>query len=135
MPDKLIVEPEKCIGCLLCQFACSKDSGKYRGEQLSKMRIWENEEAGIRKQLVCIQCDEHYCVEACSVDAIIFNSELNIYFVKQDECIGCGQCVDACPHDGVFMGPEYALKCDLCGGSPRCAEACVPGAIMWFGNE
>lgn len=92
-----------------------------------------HEEFAKYKHMICIHCDDHFCSEACPSEAIILNSRLGIYVVDENKCITCGECVEACPHNGIFLGTEIALKCDLCGGSPKCAAVCVPGAIV-FGD-
>lgn len=132
---RLKIYPEKCIGCLLCTYACSNNTVGYCGNFLSRVRINEDEESGKRKQLVCIQCDDHFCAKACPVEAINLSLELGIYVLDENECINCGECIDACPHDGISLGREIAMKCDLCGGSPKCAAVCVPGAFVWEGQD
>ena len=64
--------------------------------------------------------------------------------VDKTKCIGCGDCVEACPYtpsrsivasDGNFNDDEKGRKCDLCaitpyhwdraGGGPDGKQACV----------
>ncbi len=51
--------------------------------------------------------------------------------VNKDECIGCGNCVDACPEDVLELKDGvaevvYPEKCTQCGS---CVEACPVDAI------
>ncbi|BEQ15500.1 electron transfer flavoprotein subunit alpha [Desulfoferula mesophila] len=49
--------------------------------------------------------------------------------IDKELCIGCEQCVDACPFDAVEMKrevPEVSDACTLCGS---CADVCPEGAI------
>jgi ferredoxin len=50
----------------------------------------------INKEL-CTGC--RTCVDECSVGAI--SMEIDIAFIKEDECIRCGVCHDVCPADAV----------------------------------
>jgi pyruvate formate lyase activating enzyme len=53
------------------------------------------------------------------------------------KCVGCGDCVRACPN-GVHALPEVGVhtidrtRCTLCGA---CVEACIPGALRIYGRE
>ncbi|UCC33249.1 MAG: 4Fe-4S binding protein [Candidatus Bathyarchaeota archaeon] len=80
---------------------------------------------------VCIHCEEHPCVEACPVEAIVEAKELGIYVVDKEACNGCGTCVDACPYNGLRLDPSemYAIKCDVCRGKARCVEICPTGTL------
>jgi carbon-monoxide dehydrogenase iron sulfur subunit len=80
--------------------------------------------------MVCLQCENPFCQEACPNGAIVEN-EHGILFVEKDICIGCMNCVTACIFGGVGLDPvtRKAVKCDLCGGNPACAKACQYGAI------
>jgi anaerobic carbon-monoxide dehydrogenase iron sulfur subunit len=57
--------------------------------------------------------------------------------VLEDQCVGCKLCTIACPYGTIFYNPETqkAFKCNLCGGSPACAEACPTAAIEYVEAE
>ena len=42
-------------------------------------------------------------------------------------------CVVACPFGNIYFDSvsTYPVKCDLCGGDPRCVKFCPSGAISW----
>ena len=44
--------------------------------------------------------------------------------VHKNKCIGCGTCVDVCPH--------HLTSCDVCGA---CADACPTGARQIYGYQ
>jgi Fe-S-cluster-containing hydrogenase component 2 len=57
-------------------------------------------------------------------------------YVDEDECTGCGMCVDSCPFDPpgikINMQKNVASKCDLCRGresGPICVEYCPQQAL------
>lgn len=80
--------------------------------------------------VVCLQCENPLCQEACPTGAIHRNEE-GILTVDPNSCIGCGNCVNACIYGGIAIDPITlkAIKCDLCGGDPACVEACEYDAI------
>jgi len=80
--------------------------------------------------MVCLQCDEPLCEQACPTGAISYN-EKGTLFVDSEVCIGCMNCVTACIYGGIEIDPESlkAVKCDLCWGDPACIKACEYGAI------
>jgi Fe-S-cluster-containing hydrogenase component 2 len=83
------------------------------------------EEPDIDLPLVCKQCEKPECLEACAVGAI--QNHVGIVVVNAEECIGCGQCVEACPYNAIFLHPAdgKAIKCDLCGGDEsECVSYC-----------
>jgi Fe-S-cluster-containing dehydrogenase component len=51
--------------------------------------------------------------------------------VLYDQCTGCGNCVDACPYDGIWLDPlsGLAIKCDTCQGGFACVPTCFAGAL------
>jgi Fe-S-cluster-containing hydrogenase component 2 len=51
--------------------------------------------------------------------------------VDSKKCIGCKECVWACPFGAITVRNGVAIKCDLCGGDPECAKVCVPNAIKF----
>ncbi len=62
-------------------------------------------------------------------------NNMGVVVIDEQKCIGCKQCVQACPFGAIQMHPvtKKAIKCDLCGGKPKCVEICrtahPPGVI------
>jgi MinD superfamily P-loop ATPase len=40
-------------------------------------------------------------------------------------------CEKACPIGAIEIFNKLAYVCDLCGGTPKCVEACTEGAITY----
>ena len=51
-------------------------------------------------------------------------------WVKKEDCVGCGICVDECPVDAIFMEDEKAeINMDLCIRCGICHEVCPQDAV------
>jgi len=47
-----------------------------------------------------------------------------------EECLACGTCMEACPHEAITEGDVFSIdseKCEACG---TCIETCPIGAII-----
>ncbi|MFC1953824.1 4Fe-4S dicluster domain-containing protein [Chloroflexota bacterium] len=98
---------------------------------MSRIKIVRDEEFGNNLVSLCIQCAEEYCVESCPLDAISRDSNTGVVLVDENSCNGCEACIVACPIGGFSYNKEkqVVLKCDLCGGDPKCVEFCSRGAL------
>ncbi|MBN2621963.1 MAG: 4Fe-4S ferredoxin, partial [Acidimicrobiales bacterium] len=90
---------------------------------------------------VCMHCTDPTCAEVCPADAIKQNEEGVVQSALKPRCIGCSNCVIACPFGVPKMVSEIDLmmKCDLCldrtseGSKPMCASVC-PSDALWYGS-
>jgi len=125
---RLVSDPLKCRGCETCELACPLAHGDGVRPRAARIRVFQD--LGVCQPRVCIQCENPRCVEACSEGAIIFVPEAGGYRVDEDRCVGCGQCVEACPFEGIWLHPATgkALMCDQCGA---CIDACPFGALSF----
>lgn len=46
-------------------------------------------------------------------------------------CTRCEACVTKCPIGAIELFNDIIYVCDLCGGRPKCVEACTEGAILY----
>jgi Fe-S-cluster-containing dehydrogenase component len=91
--------------------------------------------------MVCMHCEDPTCAEVCPADAIKQNEDGVVQSALEPRCIGCSNCVIACPFGVPRMISEIDLmmKCDLCldrtsvGGKPMCASVC-PSDALWYGT-
>ena len=125
----LKITPERCTGCLRCELACSyMQVGDYQPAK-SVIRVSPFEGHTSYAPYTCTQCAEGWCMTACPVGAITINAA-GAKDVIDDKCVGCKLCTIACAYGTMFFMPETrkAFKCNLCGGDPACAAACVARA-------
>ena len=122
-----------CIGCGLCETACSMYHYGVINRELSRIRIYRYLLPLPKSvQNVCAQCPEkeRECQKACPTEAIHFDEKLKHMVVDEDSCSGCGECREACPADVPQFSPGYdfPMVCDLCEKDgkrqPQCVEIC-----------
>ncbi|MFQ5614122.1 MAG: FAD-dependent oxidoreductase [Anaerolineae bacterium] len=130
-PRLLAIEPGACTGCRMCEIACAiQHEQMARQTQLHIQVVSTSDDFFL--PIMCIHCEEAYCLENCFFDALEYD-ERNIIQVIDDNCTGCLLCVEACPYGGItyIYDRETVIKCDLCGGRPACAMYCPTGAITF----
>jgi anaerobic carbon-monoxide dehydrogenase iron sulfur subunit len=129
------VELDRCIACLSCERACLfQQADRNMGwspnifvrVDMDQRRIY----AG-----TCLQCETALCLEVCPVNAIKRDPETSAVIVDKEICLGCGMCVSACPFGYMHLDDSLkkAVKCDLCGGDPKCVQMCMAKALH-FGS-
>ena len=70
-------------------------------------------------------------MESCSTRAIHRDGATGVVVVNDKDCIGCGDCITACPLHALSMDVEKStvFKCQLCGGDPECVKWCPNEAL------
>ena len=127
------VDLQKCTGCKKCEVSCAFfHSGKV-SNLLARIKVLNLYETGIDGPVVCIQCEEKYCLD-CPEEALSSGS-LGQIVVSPTVCNLCGICEKACPIGAIEIFDEIVYVCDLCGGKPKCVEACTEGAIVFANGE
>lgn len=118
-------DPERCSGCRRCEIACSLYHEGRIWPEASRIRIFMLV-PGVEIPHFCVQCEDYPCVEACPVKALSVDPKTGAVLVDKEKCTGCSICIQACPGKIPHIHPteNYALICDLCGGTPQCVKAC-----------
>ncbi|MHA1106944.1 MAG: 4Fe-4S dicluster domain-containing protein [Promethearchaeota archaeon] len=133
----LVFESKKCIGCRLCEQICSMTHFQVTNPAKSRIRIFRNDREQVDWAVYCRSCPDPECIKACYYEALSRDPETNAIMVNEDNCVGCGECIDKCPYSHPIMHPSenYILICDLCGGNPECVEICPENAIQYAETE
>ena len=130
MSEKLVVIPESCSGCSICELVCAIKHFGVNNPKKSAIRVRTTypSPAG-NKPVVCSQCDEPACAEACPTDAL--ERVDGVIRLDEDKCIYCFDCVEACPFEAMYVHRDSGIpiKCDMCGGQPECVAKCPKEAV------
>lgn len=152
----MVIDLDRCIGCLACSIACKVENCTGPGVFWN---IVEDEEVGfyplVKRRFIprlCMHCENPSCVDVCPSGAS-YKGEDGIVLVDFDKCIGCQDCIIACPYgvryfiaenEGYFKigitpyeergfakhRPGVVEKCTFCkdrleqGKDPACVEVC-----------
>lgn len=121
---RLVVKPELCVGCRLCEKVCSHSYRKENNREKSAIRIERNGDKGYTIH-VCNQCGK--CIDICQVPAIRRDKN-SILRINKNDCVGCLACVGNCPTGTMFYHDELTepFKCIVCG---LCAKECPSGTL------
>ncbi len=153
-------DPTLCIGCLTCEVICSQEHKKVGLSDAPRIRIFNDAavkidpviqaaypDRGSFHQEPCLQCPTAECLYVCPVDALQVEPRTGARFIKEDTCVSCGRCNEACifPTSDMALatnqgqsqpqtsritydpGADTFTKCDLCffrEGGPACVERC-----------
>ena len=128
----IVADSANCIGCHACEVACvtshRQDSWpQQRSDFLPRIRVFFNRKAS--SATTCRHCNDAPCVGSCPTQALSVAND-SVQFTEA-LCIGCKNCVIACPFGAIEMvandddAPQLAQKCDLCRQHPSGQQACV----------
>ena len=100
----MLLDLSRCVGCGGCVMACKRvngtlgdvywcnvytqEMGKYPNSYLRSMPMG------------CMHCEDAPCVKHCPTGAS-YRTEDGFVLVDQEKCIGCRNCVLACPYGAV----------------------------------
>ena len=130
----LVIHPEKCTGCRLCELVCAVKHDGASNPARSRIRIMKWEMEGTYIPISCQQCQDAPCMNVCPAGAIFRNEELDTVEIDQTRCIGCRTCVAVCPFGAMSYNTtdKKVFKCDLCDGDPQCVRFCDIGCVEFL---
>lgn len=138
----LFVDPSRCIGCRACEAAC-RECDSHKGESMVMVDFIDRGTSVATQPTVCMHCEDPVapCAQVCPAMAILITDDGVVQQADPSRCIGCRNCVYACPFGVPKFDVEARLmkKCNLCydrsvqGLQPWCAQAC-PTDALWYGS-
>ncbi len=128
----IVCDPTKCVGCRMCEYACSATKTNAFDPNLSRIRVVRIEPVTMTA-ISCRLCADAPCIIACPRDALS-RSENGTILVDDDKCDGCGWCSEACDFGAVVLNPKTRSVeiCNLCADQeegPQCVRFCPKEAL------
>lgn len=153
----ILIDTTLCTACRGCQVACkqwnempglrTRQTGTYQNPPDLQWNTWtlirfqeyEDKKGNLQwlfRKDGCMHCTDAACVKVCPSGAL-HHTPLKTVGMNRDKCIGCKECVAACP----FHVPKYSgtadkvYKCDMCysrikeSQPPACVKSCLTGAL------
>ncbi|MEW1579750.1 4Fe-4S dicluster domain-containing protein [Streptomyces microflavus] len=140
MGRTIFIDPGRCIGCQACVSAC-RECDSHRGKSMIHLDYTDEGHSVASLPTVCMHCEDPVapCAEVCPADAILVTADGVVQQADTTRCIGCANCVNACPFGvpKIDLGAKLQLKCNLCydrtayGLAPMCATVCPTGALFY----
>lgn len=125
-------DPDKCIGCVVCEYACSMVKEKTYNPTKSRIRALRMGPL-VNLAVTCRHCEDPACVKACPREALSQEESSGIIMVDEEACNGCNWCIEACEFGAMMMHPEkkVVFTCDSCKdqGEPQCVKWCPEEAL------
>jgi formate dehydrogenase iron-sulfur subunit len=130
MPVVLYINLERCIDCRACEVACERE---HAGRSNMFVQRFADR---FSLPLSCRHCETSFCTIVCPTGALA-RSEDGIVLISPMKCIGCRQCMLACPFGAIWFDvkDKIARKCDLCihrleqNLEPACVATCSAKAL------
>lgn len=140
MERQFFMDPVRCIGCKACLQACT-ECPTHRGKAMMNLEVMDRGTSTQTVPMVCMHCEDPTCAQVCPSDAIKRTPDGVVQSSLKERCIGCSNCVNACPFGVPRYYPEIdqMMKCDLCydrtstGLKPMCATVC-PSEALFYGT-
>lgn len=138
-PRILYFDRERCVGCHACETACKMENNIEVGPKWIEV-VEQEVSRGDGTWLLhfvpmnCRHCTNALCARACPAGAIGTDAN-GAVLVNKNRCIGCAECLHACPFGSPQFGRDGLMeKCTLCAHREpdeptACEQLCPVGAI------
>lgn len=117
----MAIDLRRCVGCQTCTAACKSANATPPGVQWRRVLDLETGEfPNVRRTFLpvaCMHCADPPCMHVCPTTATKKRGD-GIVTIDYDLCIGCANCIMACPYDArsIVHEPSYAY------GEPMASE-------------
>lgn len=108
----MAIDLRRCVGCQTCTTACKSANATPPGVQWRRVLDFETGEfPDVRRTFVpvaCMHCANPPCMHVCPTTATRQTAE-GLVTIDYDICIGCANCVMACPYDARSIEPKQTF--------------------------
>ncbi len=145
MKYRIIFDRAKCVACGACAVACMD---QHDTDVPFRTVLTEEGASGDTPLFAflsvgCTHCDSAPCISACGAGCLYRDAETGLVLLNSTDCIGCGNCREACPihHPRIDSASGKMTKCDGCnqrvkhGMKPACVKVCPFGALQLMTEE
>ena len=109
----VIANPDKCVGCRICEVACSIVHADEEETPLTvgsmknpvQPRLHLVRTAEVTAPIQCKHCEDAPCANSCPAGAI--SQADNSIILDEELCTGCKNCLLACPFGAIELKPVY----------------------------
>lgn len=129
----MVTDSQRCVGCQLCMFACSRRQGEVG---LSEACLGVRSIGGMEKGfsvIICRACPDPPCARVCPNQALTPRQDGGVRF-NPDQCIGCRNCQKACLIGAVYWDDD-TQKPEICIHCGYCARFCPHGVLKLVDGE
>ena len=124
----VIKDIEKCVGCGMCMYACSRRKGEAGIENSGILAVSLSGFERGATVIFCRACVEPPCAQVCPTGAMRAREGGGVIYHETD-CIGCGNCIEACTINAIFRRRDgKPAVCVHCG---YCADYCPHGVLAY----
>ena len=139
----MVIDLRKCDGLRLCTKACILGHFVPEGQEwIQTLKMDLPGGGSYYMPMPCFQCENAPCVKVCPVKATYHNEE-GLVLIDHNRCIGCRQCMAACPYHRRFFNwgtPKLPPEAALLKYSPEfpapsiCFLSIIPfiQSLLWF---
>ena len=138
------LDKKRCIACHACEVHCQVKNAVPPSAKPGKLVTVGPDMVKAKPRLLnlymsCFHCERPWCVPACPTGAMTRREEDGVVYVKEELCVGCKACIQACP----WKIPQWnevtgkVVKCDYCrerldeGLDPSCVTGCTAHALRF----
>jgi Fe-S-cluster-containing dehydrogenase component len=107
-----LIDTKRCMGCRSCVAACAVENHFTPDAPWIAMIEYEvGTYPSVKKvfdTMNCMHCEKPACKAACDAMGAkaISKNDLGVVLIDYDKCIGCGNCVAACPYGVPQLNKE-----------------------------